>query len=504
MKGENSVANLPEPDLVGAAVDKRPSTEVNGIRIVRNISALAIGHVGTNILGFVAFAYIARVLGPDGFGLINFASAILAYFSLIATMGIPNLASREIARHPADTSKIVGSMLLTRLVLSVVAVLILIALLPFLAPTAAMRAVLALLALNLFISVGSINWAYAGVEHLTMPAVAGMAGTAVHLGLVLWLVRTESDVIPAVLASLVGAMVPAVIQLHDFHRKYHIVVKFDWSTVEQIFKSSLPFAVSAVMIQVYYNIDSVILGYLKGPAEVGYYNAAYKVILFINGFTGLYVQSIYPVISRLYANDTTSVRPFLRQALNLVAALVIPLGIGGTIVAPQLMVLLFGSAYAQSALPFQILIWSVVIIAFSVHYGNTLLACNGERTYTWGVALGAVVNLVTNVIFIPLFGAPAAAATTVLAEAAVMAFMVFAMANRIGFYGPDPKVVWKAVLNAIFMGAIVLVLSNRVNVILAVVLGAMSYSVLALVTQTIPMRALRAFYVGTIGTNIKR
>lgn len=483
--GSDQRGGLSRRPAVAAA---QRSERVNGAHIARNVGALAFGHVATNVVGFVSFAYIARVLGPGGFGLVNFASAILAYFSLAATMGIPTLASREIARNRSNAGQIAGDMMVTRFVLASIAFLALIAATPFIAPSQQMRVILLISGVGLFSGAASIEWAYAGVERLIVPAIAGVVGALLHLGLVFLLVRSVGDVTLAVVASLAGGIASACLQVFIFHRWYHLRVRFVWSQMREIIRASVPFAISAFMIQIYYNIDSVILGYMRGATEVGYYNAAYKIVLFVNGFTGLYVQTIYPVISRLYSSDPSMVRPFLRRALNFVTVVALPLGVGGTLVASRLITFIFGPQYLSSGVPFGILIWSVVIIAFSVHYGNTLLACNGERVYAHGVAWGAMSNLVLNLVLIPSFGAPAAAATTVLAEAVVMAYMVVAVAARIGYYGPDPRLALKAAANVTVMGLVVWALLGRINVLAVIGVGAVLYGALALVTGTLRVR----------------
>ena len=101
----------------------------------------------------------------------------------------------------------------------------------------------------------------------------------------------------------------------------------------------------------------------------------------------------------------------------------LPICVGGTLLAGPIITFIYGVKYSGSILPLRILIWNIGVIWISIHYGNTLIACDRQNRYLVGVSLGALSNIVLNLIFIPLYGMTAAAVTTVFSEIAVFAFM---------------------------------------------------------------------------------
>jgi len=173
--------------------------------------------------------------------------------------------------------------------------------------------------------------------------------------------------------------------------------------------SSLPLALPPVVLMLFYNMDSVVLGYLSGPRAVGLFNAAYKVMLFLNGVVFVYVQAIYPVMTRLAARGGSRLQELIMEALPIVGAAVVPIGIGGVVMAPEIIGWIFGAAYRPSIPIFQILIWTSVAYGLEVHFSFALLAAGREGLYTRGVVLGGVGNLVLALVLVPFAGGQGAA-----------------------------------------------------------------------------------------------
>jgi len=114
----------------------------------------------------LSLAYAARVLEPEGFGLLRFATAISSYFLLVGDLGLPLLGTRQVAAHSAETSDWVDRIVSARLVTSLGAMLILVVATVTLPIDGTLRATLLVSSLTLPVAAISLRWFHQGRERM--------------------------------------------------------------------------------------------------------------------------------------------------------------------------------------------------------------------------------------------------------------------------------------------------------------------------------------------------
>lgn len=276
--------------------------------------------------------------------------------------------------------------------------------------------------------------------------------------------------------QVVSAITGAMFLLYTFIKKYgDIKLSYDFNLWKQIFKQSLPMGVSFFVIQLYYHFDSVMLGFMKGVTVVGWYNAAYKIVLLFIGFASLFGTTIFPVLSRYYKESLTKLNQFVLRCSRLNIFFGLPIAVGGTILSGQIIRFVYGSAYQSSILPLQILIWSVFTVYFYCSFAFCLLACDRQKEYMYSVLVGALVNLTLNLILIPKYGMLGASIATIVCEVVTLGLILF-------YSGKIVKTIpWIDLLKVLgsssFMGLVLYSLSGnlliKVFIGIAVYLGAM-------------------------------
>jgi len=155
-----------------------------GAKIVRNFFSLSTAAVVRRGLNFAVSIYLARVLGASGFGLLAFAQAIMAYLSLIASLGLPRLGEREIARSHEDVPKYVNAIIPLRLVLGLGSYFILIILVLILSKGHFASIFILLYGLMLFTRAFNLDWVFRGTEKMHFLAVFEIVSGAVYLALI--------------------------------------------------------------------------------------------------------------------------------------------------------------------------------------------------------------------------------------------------------------------------------------------------------------------------------
>ncbi len=386
-------------------------------RILKNTFSLLFSGIIARLLGFIGIVYLARVLGPGDFGKINFAIAIIAYFALIANLGLPLLGTREIARERDKIKDYLDSILTLRLCLALLSFGLLFLLALFLNKPSEIKHLILLYGLGLIPSALLLDWAFQGVEKMEYIGLGRILSGGVNLGLVLWLIKGPEQLLLIPCFGIAGSLLAAGVLVSIFARSFGKPrFKFDLIFWKTLLRQALPLGISIGLIQVIYNIDTVMLGFMRSNAEIGYYNAAYKIILALIMVGAVYFDAIFPVISKYYITSSESLRKLQSYTAKLMVAISLPLAVGGTILAKPIMNLLYSPEYDNGIIAFQLLIWVVALIYINMIYARGMWACNRQNEYLKIVTTQALVNIGLNLILIPPLGITGAAISTIWAE----------------------------------------------------------------------------------------
>jgi len=463
----------------------QPAATLGGV--AHSFVLLAISMVIGQAIGFVALMIVTRRVGPTNVGAYNFAASITRFFALPANLGITTLAIRDVARQNDLARQIAGKVLALRLGLFAMCYVALLALSSVLTDDDLVQTLLPICGFFCLADVVSLAWGLQALQRFLAVAVMGVLGQLVYGSLVVPFVpEGRPGIIAYAWLNVVGAMVTAGGCWIWFVRcaGWPVVPRLS-REVRELFTRSLPFGMSLIMIQVYYSLDTVILGYLRSTYEVGQYGVGYKIVSAVLAFSGVWVSVVFPHASRLYRSDHAQLGRDVGKAVTLSMVVAIPIGVGGSLVATPLMAALFGASFAPAGEPFAVLIWSASVVLVSVNFGNVLMACDGERSYLWGVNSGAIVNTVLNFLLIPPFGAVGAAAATVATEVLVMLYMLRELRQRVPVAPPDMRRLTRALLAAGAMGGVVVAVLRLTNVWAAIMLGVGVYSALVMLFRVV-------------------
>ncbi|MBI4723067.1 MAG: oligosaccharide flippase family protein [Candidatus Stahlbacteria bacterium] len=423
-------------------------------RVIKNFSSQAIAEIATKILGFIAVIYLARVFGPKDFGKISFAYAIVTYFMLITDLGLQTLGTREIARVKTELYNYTNNIITLRLLLGILSFVLLILSVFLFNKPLEIKLLIISYGLILIPSALFFEWIFRGIERMEFIGIAKVLDKACYLFLVIFWVKKVNQLLLVPYFWWAGNVVGSIFLLYIFTKNF----KFPRLEFNPIFwvgllKKSIPLGLAWLMIQISFNFDSVMLGFMKGEREVGLYSAAYKIILFVFMLGGAYIIAIFPVISRYYKESYERLCNLLSRSAKLMLTIGIPIAVGGTLIGKQIIHIFYGPEYQEGAVAFQILVWYITISFIAMVYSNSLIACDREKEYSIGVALMAGTNLILNAILIPRFSLVGAAVATVVAEGVlfIYSYQRFNKIGKISFV----NYIWRPTFSAILMGSFI-------------------------------------------------
>lgn len=417
----------------------------------RNILRLSVGDFIAKTLTFLAFVWLARVLGVQTFGVLEFAASLLAWFLLLADGGIELWATREAARTQ-DVPHLVARVMPLRFLLATASFVLLFLLLPLLPENGNLRFVLALFGLSLFAQAASLKWLFLGREQMAQIARLLVAGQFVFALAIFGLIREPGHVLWVPVVKF-AADAGTAMGFAALYRRQHgtLLLRYTFSGARIALGPAITMGMTQAMGLLNFNFDTLLIGFLRGLNEVGLYTVAYKPVTTLLQVPLTYFSGVFPVLARAWQQGQDTLRPIAQRSLRWCCLLAIPAGVGGMLLAGPMIQMLFGDAYAGSALPFSILIWSGVLVVLRGTYRHGLNAAGFQTLDLRNGIASSILNVGLNVLLIPRFGMVAAACVTVTAD-----LLWFALSarqfNRYVLHLPFFTLAWRPIAAATMMG----------------------------------------------------
>ncbi len=392
----------------------------------RNILRLSAGDAVAKTLNFLAFVYLARILGVERFGMLEFAGGLLVYFLLLADGGLEMWATRESSRT-SDLKALAGHILPLRMLLALVATALLFGIRPFLPAYPQLSLVMGLYSLSLFAQAASLKWAFLGREEMSRVAWGLVLSQVAFAALVLLFVHGPENVAVVPLLRFGSDAVLAGYFAAVFGRAHGWGIPVTLRGASVVLRPALTIGTSQAMGLLNYNFDSVLLGFLTTARTVGLYNAAYKPVTIALALPLTYFVGLFPALSRTHAESREEFRGLVERSLRLAGLMAAPLAAGGTLLAAPVIALLFGASYAESASVLPILIWSAVFVILRGSYRHALTAAGHQALDLRCAMVSTGLNVGLNLLLIPRYGMMGAASATVIGDLAwfVLAYAFF-------------------------------------------------------------------------------
>ena len=377
--------------------------------------ALAMGEAVARLVAFGTTVFLARTLGPESYGVMAVAAGVMLYLSQIADSGVELGGLTDAAAGPARVNEIASSVLSHRLRVAAALLVVVVPAGYWLLPQPD-GLVLAVYALGLPAVALSVRWVYVGLQRSTPVAVSRVLGDVVTAALTLAFVRGPATVLAAPLAVVLGGLAAAVLLLRGLPRLgVHLRRAHDAARVRAMLHRGRRLVLFTLLGLVLYNIDLLMLRFLGGEEAAGHYAAAYVLISFCANLMIAYAHTVLPALAGGAPPDAATAATY-GSALVTACAVTMPVAVGGALIAPLVIHLLFGDAYAAAAVALQALVLAVPLGAMREIAVAALIARQCEDALLRVNIVATVVNVSLNLFLIPRYGLVGAAWATVASE----------------------------------------------------------------------------------------
>ncbi len=444
--------------------------------------ALAIGEGLARLIAFGTTVYLARTLGPEIYGVVAVAAGVMLYLTQIADSGVELAGMTDAAAGPERATAVASGALAMRLT-TVAAVLLVVWPVGWWLMAQPDGRVLALYSLGLPLTAVSVRWIYLGLQRPVPVAVSRIVADVVTGVVTFALVRSVSDVYWAPIATVIGVLVGTAWLLRGLPGLgVRLFVPGDRPRVASMLARGRRLVLFTLLGLVLYNVDLLILRYLRGEADAGRYAAAYVLISFCANLMVAYAHTVLPSMAR-EPTPTAATGATYRSALVVAWLVTMPVAVGGALLAPLLIELLFGRAYSDGATALQVLVLSVPVAALREMSVAALIARHREPALLRVNIVAAVVNVSLNLAFIPAFGLAGAAWATVISE--VVRLGVAVVAAREAIPGALPLAGFGRVLAAGLGMGLAVVASGTSGSLAAIIVGGVAYPLLLVLFRAV-------------------
>ncbi len=372
-------------------------------------------------VGLLVGVWVARYLGPEQFGLFSFASAFVGMFGALAGLGLQSIVVRDIVRDPTCKEETLGTSAVLQLLGGLLAYCCVLGTIYMLRPEDTLAKLLvAILGSIMLFRFSDVAFYWFESQVLSKYIVWVQNGcflifTVIKVGLILshapllafaWATAAEALIVAVLLFLMLGLRGPKLQQL-----------RFSLLRAKTLLADSWPLLLSGMAIMVYMKIDQIMLGQMLGDEAVGIYSAAARISEVWYFIPMIIVASVFPAILEAKKRDESQYIQRLQRLYDLMVWLSVAIALPMTFVSTPIMVALFGSAYAESGPVLAIHIWASVFVFLGVASSQWFVAENRQILSFQRTLLGALVNVILNLVLIPDFGPIGASVATVVAYA---------------------------------------------------------------------------------------
>ncbi len=393
-------------------------------KVARNSLILYSAEIINRTATFVFAIYAANILGSEAFGQLSFALTLLALVAIFSDFGLSTLLVKKVVQDKAQKDEQASRVLILKCCFTG---LILIVALSYLS---LIHAASDVWTFTLITGIGLVVGSYAqvmsavfkGLNLIPYDGIAKIVYGLLNAGGCILALMLNYGLVGIAVGTLLASMIYFFLT-YLINRRYHLITisavrPFTIGPYLTVFQASMPFGILAILGAMYFRIDTIMLQHMKGPAEVGVYNAAYRLFEVMLIIPSVFSLVLLPILSDALAkSDHRAVEILTQQIIRYFSYVSIPIAVIVTLSAHQIIALFYPiNEYADSVKALQILIWAIVAVFISGTTSTLINSGKLPQINTWIAFVMVILNISLNFLWIPNWGLIGASVATVITE----------------------------------------------------------------------------------------
>ena len=371
--------------------------------MIKNASILMTSQLVTWALALLLTIFMPRYLGATAVGEFVIASSIWAIMGMLIGAGIDTLLTKQIAREPDRTPQLVGTALMLRVVFFIVSCGVVALYVHVMAFPSTTVSIIWIIGGSVLLSQIALTCqsALQGLEAMQYTSLANVVSKVINTVVGLSVILLNYGIYAVGFTQVAAALVNAILLLIFLRRYYTPQFQRQAAPVWTMIRSGVPYLMSGLGLILYGQVDVLIIASLVNTQEIGWYGAASQLFSTLLFIPVVFTTAVFPVLARTYAATPDALPQVLRKTFDMLLLVSIPIGLGILIVAPQIVVILFGPAFRPSG-PILALMGIVLIFTYqNVLIGQFLISTDRQNSWTIVMVVAAIITVPLDLVLVP-------------------------------------------------------------------------------------------------------
>lgn len=361
--------------------------------------------------------YVARYLGPERFGVLSYAIAVVSIFMALSRLGMESILVREIVNHPIEKQQYMGTAFSLMLIAAIIGVGLVTGIISMFENDFQTKLYVWIISIGLlFQTFLVVDYAFQAQVQAKFSSIAKSIALAFSAIIKIYLVLIQADLLLFAVAYVLDQALIASFLIVMYIKKQQPSFLFilNIQLIKPLLKSAWPIVLSALGGILYMRVDQVMIKNLLDAEQLGIYAAATKIY---EGWIIIpYVLSIslLPAILKLKSGSPVEYEKNLIRLFALVFWVGVIVAIITTLFADLIIKCTFGAAYSDSVTVLIIVMWTAAFTAIGSVTARYLTIENMEKKIAFRTTVALVINVALNIILIPIYGIEGAAIATLV------------------------------------------------------------------------------------------
>ncbi|UAL47156.1 flippase [Sutcliffiella horikoshii] len=390
-------------------------------KTIKNASWLVGDKVFTMAIGILVMALVARYLGPENYGIYNYALAFVTLFTALSTLGLETLSVKIIVQQEEEEGTILFTSLLLRVLGGFFLTLLTSIVIRFVAPNETLVHLLVLVMsfTMIFKSLEVIEYWIQAYQKSKISSLIRMGAYVFSAILKVVFVVLEGSLVHLALIYMSDTLIIgiALVVAYFKHRSSKTKWKFKFLYAKKILSQSWYLVLSGLMVTLYMQIDKVMLGSLLiDKKELGLYSAATQITSMWYFVPLAIITSFKPIIMKKKLENQQSYMNAMQILYSIVAWTGIVFGVIIILSSGFIVSVLYGDEYSSAASIIIISVWAGTFATLGSARSVWLLIEDLQKYTLVYTFAGLIVNVGLNYIMIPVYGGIGASIATLIAQ----------------------------------------------------------------------------------------
>lgn len=381
------------------------------------------------IFSIIITSIIARYLGVEQYGMLNYIMSIMMLFSSFSRLGMENLTVKAILEKEETEGKILGTNLFICLIVGIILFILSQITIYTLNPDNMLAQVL-----GFIIGLGMIVNAFDVIEYYLQSqmkiktiSIIKLFAEIISVGLKIITVIFDFGIIGFTLANLCEIVIVSILfwLWYKYNRKTSFSFSFKYGI--KVLKRCWELAISGLIITLYMKMDQIMLGYMLNNTEIGIYSAANKVANIWQFIPMAIITAFGPMLVLKKQYSKLQYEIAIQRLYDIISIIGISFGIFLSLFGNLILDVLYGEEYKNAIEVLQISIWSGIFSSLGAATSLWLIIENLQKYSLIYAIAGCITNFSLNIWLIPLMGAKGAAIATLISGVVtnILIFLLF-------------------------------------------------------------------------------